>query len=356
MASMSGASQLLRKRDVASLQRQGLEESALERSLGLPQLTAIGVGGIIGVGIFILTGTVAANEAGPGVSLSFFVVVVIKVAIIVLVIGVGVFYVDPGNLSPFLPFGFGGVVSGAALVFFAVFGAEVLSTAAEEARNPQRDLPRALLLSLAIVLVLYFGVSLVLTGMVPFDTLGNDAPVAEAFRAVGLPLMAAIVSVAVFFAVTAVLAFMLQVSRVSFAMSRDGLLPQWFAATHSRFRTPHRATLVIGVVAALAAGFLPLEQLAELVNIGILTAYVIVSAPVLILRYRSPEIERPFRAPLLPLVSLVGVVSCLILIFSLPGATMVRFSIWMGVGIVIYLLYGRRKSLLARGEDGPAPA
>lgn len=460
---MSG---LLRRKDIPTLQRESAGDTGLKRTLGVWSLTAIGIGAIIGVGVFVLTGEVAAANAGPGVSLSFVLAglvsaaaalcyaefasmipvtgsaytysyavlgeifawvigwdllleyalvvpvvaigiagymndllaglglgipdaltagpfeggvinlfavllclfiaglqirgtqesarlnsaaVILKLTIIAAIIAIGIFFVDPSNLTPFLPFGLGGVVAGAGIVFFAVFGYDTLTTAAEEAVNPQRDLPRAVLLSLGVSLVAYILMSLVITGMVPYENLGVPAPVSFAFREAGLPIMGGIVSVAAIAGIISVLfAFMLGAARIWFALGRDGLLPGWFSELHPRYQTPHRTTAILGVITAVFAGLIPLGTLATLVNIGVLSAFVLVCLAVVILRYRSPEMERGFRTPLMPVLPIVGIIGSLVLIYSLGPGTWVRFIIWLGIGFVVYFLYSRHNSVLGR--------
>jgi APA family basic amino acid/polyamine antiporter len=441
------------------------------RVLGLWQLTGIGLGGIIGVGIFVLTGVVAATQAGPAVSVSFVIagiasaaaalcyaefagmipvagsaytysyavlgelvawvigwdllleyslvvavvsigwsgylqallaqlgitfpvwamgaagtgaghvvdvaamagslavaglltlriewgarvntaMVVVKIAAVVLVIAVGLPHIDPANWQPFMPHGFSGVVEGAAVVFFAVFGYDTLTTAAEEARDPQKQLPRAVLLSLAISLVLYIAMSLVLTGLVPSDTLNTPAPVAAAFTAIGLPWVTLLVSAAAVTGIVSVmLAFLLACARIWFAMSRDGLLPTWFAEVHPRFRTPHRPTLIAGALTALVAGFFPIKEVAELVNIGTLSAFVVICLAIIVLRRTRPNLRRSFRTPLVPWIPLAGIGFSMWLLSKLPLVAWERFALWMGLGLAVYFLYGRTHSRLARGAS-----
>jgi APA family basic amino acid/polyamine antiporter len=300
-------------------------------------------------------------------------IVAVKVTVVLLVIVAGVFYVKGANLDPFVPprgstpapgggstttllqdlgvhtgaFGVGGIFTGAALVFFAFIGFDIVATAAEEARNPQRDLPIAIFGSLAICTALYVAVSLVVTGMVPYDHLSLEAPLAEAFRSVGAGGIAQVVSVGALAGLTTVtLILMLGQSRVFFAMSRDGLLPPVFAHVSERFGTPYRTTLVTGVAVAAVAFFVDLQTLAELVNIGTLFAFIVVSAGIVVLRRTRPELPRAFRAPLVPLLPALAVVSSLWLMLNLPGQTWARFGIWMVVGLVVYAIYGRRRSRL----------
>jgi APA family basic amino acid/polyamine antiporter len=460
-------SRLSRRKSVEQLQREAGEGRQFRRVLGLWQLTAIGLGGIIGVGIFVLTGVVAATQAGPAVLIAFVLagiasaaaalcyaefagmlpvsgsaytygyavlgefvawllgwdlllcyalivavvaagwsgyvqallgaagiqlpawaqgaagsgpghafdliasgvalaiallltvrtewgarfntaIVAIKIGGVLLVILAGVSYIEPANWTPFMPFGFSGVLAGAAVVFFAVFGYDTLTTAAEEARDPQRDLPWAVVLSLGIAMVLYLGMSLVLTGIVPSSTLNNAAPVANAFAAIGLRWVMVAVSAAAITGITSVLfANMLAGARIGFALSRDGLLPGWFAAVHPRFRTPHRATLVLGVVTAIAAGLFPLTVVAQLVNFGMLAAFAVICAAVVLLRRARPDLPRSFRVPFVPWVPAVGVVFSLWLLWGLPFGVWAGFAVWMLLGIAVYFSYGIKHSRLA---------
>jgi basic amino acid/polyamine antiporter, APA family len=275
--------------------------------------------------------------------------VIIKIAAVILVIAAGLPYVHTANWRPFMPYGFGGVVEGAAVVFFAVFGYDTLTTAAEEARDPQQQLPRAVLLSLAISLVLYIAMSLVLTGLVRYDTLNNAAPVAAAFTAIGLPWVTLIVSAAAVAGIASVmLAFMLGCARIWFAMSRDGLLPAWFAQVHPRFRTPHRPTLIAGGLTALVAGFFPIKEVAELVNIGTLSAFVIICLAIIVLRRTRPGVRRTFKTPLVPWIPLAGIGFSLWLLSKLSAVAWERFVVWMALGLLLYFSYGRWHSALAK--------
>jgi APA family basic amino acid/polyamine antiporter len=276
------------------------------------------------------------------------VIVVLKLAVIVFVIAAGAGHVQPENWRPFLPFGWSGVVAGAAIVFFAFLGFDAITTAAEETRRPERDLPLGLLGSLAVCTLLYLAVCVVITGMVPLPRIDRAAPLAHAFREVGFGLAAALISLGAIVGLTSVLLVqLLAQSRIFFAMSRDGLLPAWLARVHPRFRTPHVSTLGVGLVVALGAGLTPLTTLVELVSIGTLFAFAIVSAAVLVLRWRQPELRRPFRCPLVPWVPLASIAICLWLMAALPPATWLRFAVWLGLGLVIYALYGRSHSRVA---------
>ena len=459
---------LSRRKSVEQLQQEAGANRDFRRVLGLWQLTAIGLGGIIGVGIFVLTGVVAATQAGPAVTLSFIIagiasaaaalcyaefagmipvtgsaytygyavlgefaawllgwdlllcyalivavvaagwsgyvqallgaagvqlpawaegavgsgpghvfdviaacaalaiallltvrtewgarfntaIVAVKIAGVLLVIVAGAFYIKPEHWHPFMPFGFSGVLSGAAVVFFAVFGYDTLTTAAEEAKDPQRDLPWAVVLSLGIAMLLYLALSLVLTGIVPSATLNNPAPVANAFSAIGLSWIMVAVSVAAITGITSVLfANMLAGARIGFALARDGLIPEWFAGVHPRFRTPYRATLILGVVTAASAGLFPLATVARLVNVGMLGAFVVICGAVIVLRRTRPELKRSFRVPWVPIIPIVGMGFSGWLISGLPGETYLGFIAWMVLGVAFYFVYGLRHSRLAR--------
>jgi APA family basic amino acid/polyamine antiporter len=300
------------------------------------------------------------------------VLVIVKVAAVVFVIAVGAFFVDPRNWRPFAPYGwtgltlFGhtvsggvdaggrpmGMLAGAALAFFAYIGFDSVSTHAEEARNPQRDVPTGIIASLILCTLLYIGVVAVLTGMVRYDQLDVAAPVAEAFGRVGLRWAQVILAVAGVAGITSVmLVTMLSQARILLAIARDGLLPRsFFGAVHPRFRTPWKSTLVTGVFVGALAAFLPIDVLLTLVNMGTLLAFVIVCAAVLVMRRTHPEAERPFRAPLVPLVPILGILSCLLLMFSLPSENWIRLVVWLVIGLGIYFGYGRHHSVM-RGFD-----
>jgi len=476
---MSLIAQLTRHKSIEQLQAELDSRTDFRRVLGLWQLTAIGLGGIIGVGIFVLAGQQAAANAGPAVALSFIIagiasaaaalcyaefsglipvtgsaytygyavlgegvawmigwdllleyalivaavasgwsgyvinlldafgvhlplalrgaqgsgeghvfnliaaivamgvavlltlrtewgarantlVVTVKVVAVVLVIAVGAFYVDPANWHPFVPersvdangvghYGWQGVVTAAAVVFFAVFGYDTLTTAAEEARDPRRDLPRAILLSLGISMTLYIAITLVLTGMVPYTQLGNDAPVANAFQALGMKWIGAAISATAIASIMSVIfAFMLGAARIWFALSRDGLLPGWFAKVHPRYGTPHRPTIVLGAFTALVAGLFPLGEVAKLVNIGVLSAFIVICAAVLVLRARKPDLPRAFRTPWVPFVPVIGILFSIWLLSELAAITWMVFLAWVSLGLLIYLGYGVRHSKLAQ--------
>ncbi|OEV09502.1 amino acid permease [Streptomyces nanshensis] len=478
MAGLWSTQGVLRRKPIENItETEGGSGEQLTRVLNLWQLTAIGVGGIIGAGIFALAGTVANGKAGPAVVLSFLIagvasaaaalsyaefaglipkagsaytygyavlgeiggwfigwdllleytaivavvgigisgyfsflvesagaelpawmlgapgtgdghrvdlfaallclliayllnrgmrsaarfetaVVALKVLVVLLVIVVGFFHVKTANYHPFFPFGVSGAFTGAATVFFAVFGYDAMSTAAEESKDSQRHMPKAILYSLAIAMVLYVLVCLVLTGMQKYTHIDKESGLSSAFQSVGLGAVADIIAVgAIIGILTVMFTFMLGVTRVWFSMSRDGLLPKWFAKTHPTRHVPTRVTWIVGVASAVIAGFLPIEEAAELTNIGILLAFVVVCVAVIVLRYRRPDLPRTFRTPGMPVVPAVGIVFSLWLTTFLAWQTWVRFAVWFVIGLVIYFGYSYRRSELARrqpqnpGED-----
>ncbi|CAM5529050.1 Amino acid permease OS=Streptomyces tendae OX=1932 GN=GUR47_31895 PE=4 SV=1 [Streptomyces tendae] len=252
-------------------------------------------------------------------------------------------------------FGVMGIFTAASVVFFAFIGFDIVATAAEETRNPQRDMPRGILGSLFICTVLYVAVSIVVTGMQHYTELSVDAPLADAFKSTGHPFFAGVISFGAAVGLTTVcMILLLGQTRVFFAMSRDGLLPRFFSHVHPKFRTPYRPTILLGVIIAIVAGFTSLSELAELVNIGTLFAFVVVAISVIILRRTRPDLPRAFRTPLVPVLPIVSVAASLWLMLNLPAETWVRFGIWMAIGFVVYFLYGRTHSRLARGEEAPA--
>ncbi|MFF0493111.1 amino acid permease [Nocardia sp. NPDC004068] len=447
------------------------ESSGLQRALGLWQLTAIGVGGIIGAGIFALAGAVAHEKAGPAVLISFLIagvasaaaalsyaefaglipkagsaytygyavlgepvgwfigwdllleytaivavvaigisgyisflleqldihlpvwmlgapgtgaghkvdlfaallclliaylltrgikaaarfetaVVGIKIAVVLVVIVVGAFYIKGANYHPYFPFGFGGAVTGASTVFFAVFGYDAMSTAAEESVDAKRHMPKAIIYSLVVSMVLYVLVCLVLTGMQHYTEINPKSGLSSAFESVGLSGLGSLIAAGAIVGIMTVLfTFMLGVTRVWYSMSRDGLLPRWFAKTDPVRKVPTRITWIVGIASAVLAGLLPIGQVAELTNIGILLAFVVVCAAVIVLRYRQPDLPRTFRTPLMPVIPLVGIAFSVWLITYLEPVTWLRFAVWFVIGMIIYFAYSRRHSLLARGSE-----
>jgi APA family basic amino acid/polyamine antiporter len=281
-------------------------------------------------------------------------VVIIKVAVVVFFIAFGAFMVNPTNWTPFLPSGFGGVMSGAAIVFFAFIGFDAVSTTAEETKNPQRDLPIGMIASLIICTLLYVLMSGVLTGIRKYtDYLGDSAAVATAMG--GTKWAQALVSAGALAGMTSVLlVFQLGQPRIFMAMARDGLLPQYFARLHSRYRTPYITTIWTGAIVGGVAMLTDIGSLADLTNIGTLFAFALVCIGVIILRRTDPNRRRPFRVPMVPLVPLLGVFMCVALMLSLPILTWLRFFGWLALGIAIYFIYSIRHSRLQHGVDvGP---
>jgi APA family basic amino acid/polyamine antiporter len=291
------------------------------------------------------------------------IIVFVKVAIVFLVIGFGFIYVAPDNWTPFIPentgefgrFGWSGILRGAGVIFFAYIGFDAVSTAAQEAKNPQRDLPIGILASLAICTVLYILMSLVMTGLAPYSELNVADPVYVALAKAGPALswlrffagLGAIAGLA-----SVVLVMLLGQPRIFYAMSRDGLLPPVFGRLHPKYQTPYLSTIITGCVAGVIAGLFPIEILGQLVSIGTLLAFVIVSAGILVLRYRSPNLHRPFRTPFVPVVPVLSIVTCGYMMYGLPGDTWLRLLVWLAIGLLIYFSYGRHHSRAARLETG----
>jgi APA family basic amino acid/polyamine antiporter len=292
------------------------------------------------------------------------VMVAIKLGAVLFVILVGAFYVNPANWEPFAPYGWTatpnpdpqpgsapmvGALAGAAIIFFAYIGFDAVSTQAEEAKNPQRDVPIGIIGSLVICTILYIGVVAVLTGMVPYHELSKDAGVSDAFNKAGLPWARFLVAAAGVAGITSVLLVMLLGSaRILMAISRDGLLWPFVADIHPTFRTPWKAQLLVGLGTAVLAGLFPIEDLVQMTNIGTLFAFAVVCASVLVLRYKDPTHPRPFRVPAAPVVCVIGVLGCLGLMASLPPHNWYRLFGWMAIGLVIYITYGMSHSRLRR--------
>jgi len=280
------------------------------------------------------------------------VMVIVTIAVLLLIIAVGATEVSTSNWDPFFPFGLGGIIGGAALVFFAFIGFDIVATTAEEARDPQRDMPRGILGSLAITTLLYIAVALVMTGMLVYTELNTAAPVADAFEAADRPWASGFIFAGALVALTnTVLILMLGQSRVTFAMARDRLLPGALARTHPRYGTPSRITILIGVLVAILAGVTPISTAAELVNIGTLFAFMLVSAGVLLLRRSEPERPRPFRTPGVPLVPILAIILSAVLIVTLEPLTWLRFLVWMIIGLVVYFFYSRKASLVGQRRE-----
>jgi len=296
--------------------------------------------------------------------------VAVKLVIVLMVIGIGVFFIKEANWHPFAPFGYTGVsffghtifgqtakggeplgmFAGAAIIFFAYIGFDSVSVHSEEAKQPARDVPIGIIASLIICTVLYILVAGVLTGMVPSKDINIDAPVVDAFRRAGLTWMQYLVAFGAMTGITSVLlVMMLSQPRVMLALARDGLVPKgFFGDIHPKFRTPWKSTILTGLFVASMAGLIPLSILAEMTSIGTLFAFVIVCGAVLVMRRTNPNAVRPFRAPFVPLVPILGIATCLLLMFSLPAENWYRLIIWLGIGLVIYFLYGRRHSVMSK--------
>ena len=477
---------LFRRKSVTELQNEAESDHSLNRSLGALALTMLGIGAIIGTGIFVLTGTVAAQNAGPAVVLSFAlagivsifaalcysefaamvpmagsaytygyatlgefvawiigwdlvleyalsattvaigwsgyvvsflgdlgihipphwaaargtmvevaggqpvealfnlpavvivalvtallvvgikesanvnnVIVIIKVAVVIIFIALAAQAVDPQNWHPFIPentghrenFGWTGIVAGAGVVFFAYIGFDAVSTAAQEAKNPQRDMPIGIIGSLLLCTVLYIIVAAIATGVLPYGQLDVPDPIAKVADAAGLGWISTLIKLGAIAGLSSVILVQLMgQSRVFYTMSKDGLLPPFVNKVHPKFRTPYLTSIVTGIAVAIPAGFLSVREAGSLVSIGTLLAFAIVSAGVLVLRVREPGLKRPFRAPLIWFVAPMGVLSSLYLMSALPWRTWERLLIWLAIGLVVYFLYGYKHSKLNRDK------
>ncbi|WP_338824724.1 putative amino acid permease YhdG [Moorella humiferrea] len=462
---------IFRVKSIQELQQEARDNEKLKRSIGTPELIALGVGAIIGSGIFVLTGVAAANYAGPALTFSFIlsgitaglaalvytemaamipvagsaytyayaslgeiiawiigwniileytvasgavaagwsgyitdilrsagitlpaslvnspyngglinlpavlitalmtlvavrgtttsaktnkIIVAVKILAILAFLALGIPRVNPANWRPFLPFGVSGIIHGAAIIFFAYIGFDAVSTAAEEVRDPNKNLPRGIIGSLAISTLLYIAVTIVLTGLVSYTSLNTPSPVTTALMAAGVRGASFIVGSGALAGLTSVLLVTIFAqSRVFLAMGRDGLLPSFFARVHPRFHTPWLTTILVGTFVAIIGGFLPIGIIAELANVGTLSAFFTVALGVLILRYTRPELERPFKVPFMPWTSLATMVCTIYLFFNLPPLTWLRFAVWMVLGLIVYFLYSRHHSLLAKSEENP---
>jgi APA family basic amino acid/polyamine antiporter len=367
----------------ASVVAQGWSTYAvvLLENLGIGWPAALGPGGTVDVLAMLLV-ALLATLITIGIKESMrvnLVLVAVKVFIVLFVIIAGIGFINPANYSPFIPppvpgasavehwyqqpllqaalgleptaFGVSGIFVGAALVFFAYIGFDVVATTAEEARNPQRDLPIGILASLLICTVLYAAVALVITGMVKYDQIDPKAALASAFTSLGKTNYATLISAgAVAGLTTVVLTLLIGASRVVFAMSRDHLLPPVLSKVHPRFQTPYVITVVIGVITMLVAGLTPIGKLEEMVNIGTLTAFIVVSIGVVVLRRTRPDLPRAFRVPFSPALPIASAAICVFLTLNLSIETWLRFVIWMVLGFALYAAYGYRKSRLATGE------
>ncbi len=456
---------IFRKKGI-HLIKEGAESKGLKKTLGATDLVLLGIGCIIGTGIFVLTGVAAAKYAGPGIMLSFVlsglacafaalayaelaalvpvagsaytytyaalgeiiawivgwnlileysvgssavaagwsgyvvgllhsagivlpkaytavpadggivnlpavlialflsmllvrgtkesvtlnkILVVVKLAAVFIFLALAGPKVNVANWSPLMPYGFSGVAAGAAIIFFAYIGFDAVATAAEECRNPNRDLPIGIVGSLVVCTILYIVVAGVLTGVVPYTELNNAEPVAYALRAIGYNMGSALVGTGAIAGITTVLlVLMYGQTRVFFAMSRDGLIPAGICKVHPKYGTPHIITIVAGIAVALIAGFTPIGVIAELTNIGTLFAFVVSAIGVWVLRRTRPDLERPFRCPGVSVVAPLAVLSCGYLMYNLPYETWIRFFIWSAIGLVVYFAYSYRNSVMSK--------
>ncbi|MFD2618549.1 amino acid permease [Terrilactibacillus laevilacticus] len=463
--------ELFRKKSIPYLIKQGQGKSQLSKSLGAFDLTMLGVGAVIGTGIFVLTGIVAATDSGPGIILSFIlsgiacvfaalcyaefasivpvsgsaytysyaafgeviawilgwdlileyglassvvasgwsgyfqgllagfgihipkaissaynpgtgtyvdvlaivivgiitlvllagvkqstrinnIMVLVKIAVVLLFIVVGAFFVKPDNWTPFMPFGFSGVLNGAATAFLAYIGFDAVSSAAEEVKNPQKNMPIGIISSLLICTVLYVAVSAILTGMVPYTDLNVKNPVAFALQVVDQNWVAGFVSLGAIIGITTVLFVMMYgQTRLFFAISRDGLLPKKLSKVHPKRKTPTLTIILTFIMASVFSGLVPLNHLAELTNIGTMFAFIVVAIGVVVLRYTQPNLKRNFKVPFVPVIPLLAVLSCGYLMLNLKSVTWKAFGIWFIIGIVIYFIYSRKHSELNKNAS-----
>ncbi len=282
------------------------------------------------------------------------IMVAIKIAVVLLFLAVGSFYVKPAHWTPFAPNGLKGILAGGAVIFFAYIGFDAVSTAAEETKNPQKDLPFGIFASLIICTILYGAIALVLTGVMPWDQLGVPDPLAAALEAIEAHWFAGLISLGAVVSMTSVLlVFQLGQPRIFFSMARDGLLPPWAAKVHPRFRTPHVTTIITGFLVAIPSLFFNVDEMVSLTNIGTFFAFILVMLGIIVLRRTNPDRARPFRMPLVPWLPLLGIAICLVLMFNLPVKTWILFGVWMAIGLAIYFLYGHGHSRLRHPESTP---
>ncbi len=340
--------------------------------MGLPEMltTAPGEGGVVNLpAVLIILALGVLLATGAKVSAQFNAIMVfVKVAAILLFIAVALFHVNPEYWTPFIPergenalgeisYGWQGIVTGAASIFFAYIGFDAVSTAAEETRNPSRDMPIGILGSLVICTILYMVVALLLTGVVPYPDLNVPSPVSSALLQVGADWASAMVAVGAIAGLTTVmLVLYFALTRIVFAISRDGLLPPFFSRINQRTGSPVRVIVLAGLIMSTVAGFAPLHTIVELVNIGTLGAFMVVCAGVAILRFTKPDLERPFRTPFSPVIPVLGIIGCVYLAVNLSSHTWTRFSIWLLAGLIIYFTYSYRHSHLGQGARTNPPA
>ncbi|SDN88961.1 amino acid/polyamine/organocation transporter, APC superfamily [Methylobacterium phyllostachyos] len=480
------ASGLMGRKSVDSILESGEGEQQLSKTLGALSITAMGIGAIIGAGIFVLTGTAAAQYAGPGIMLSFVlggiacafvglcysemaalipvagssytytyatlgeffawligwdlileyamgaatvavgwsgyvtsilkdvgivipaqfahapgtpidgggtalfnlpavlivalitlllmrgtkesarfnnIMVAVKLTVVVAFIALGWGHVNTANWHPLIPdndgtfghYGYSGILRGAGVVFFAFIGFDAVSTAAQEARRPQKDMPIGILGSLAVCTILYVLVAAVLTGLVPYKELNVPDPIAKGVDVIGIGWFSLLIKLGALTGLTTVILVLLYgQSRIFFTMAQDGLLPKTFSHVHPTYQTPYRSQALIGIAVALVAALVPINILGEMVSIGTLAAFILVCGAVIYLRRTDRHMKRPFRAPAVPVVPILGILSCLLLMVGLPLDTWLRLVIWMAIGLVVYFFYGRKHSVLRRKESNAA--
>jgi basic amino acid/polyamine antiporter, APA family len=332
-------------------------DNALEAvGLGIPDYLRMGPaeGGLVNLPAALIVLVLAALlSLGVRQSARFnAVMVLVKLIAIAVFILVAMSHVQPANWTPFMPFGWSGVMGGAALIFFAYVGFDAVSTAAEEARHPQRDLPIGILVSLAVCTLIYMIVAGLLTAVVAYPSLNVGSPVADVMLRLGYPWAAGLVAAGAIAGLTTVMLVLYYgLTRVFLAMARDGLLPSVFARVNPRTHTPMRVILVSGMLMSTIAGLTPIGEVAELVNIGTLAAFFLVCVGVVSLRYTHPDLPRPFKTPWSPIVPMLGATSCLFLMLNLPLITWLRFLLWLVLGLAIYFMYSRHHSMLATADS-----
>lgn len=281
------------------------------------------------------------------------ILVLIKVSVVIFFIAIAARHINPANWKPFFPFGIGGVFRGAAIIFFAYVGFDAVATAAEEVKNPQRDLPIGIITSLIICTILYIVVSAILTGILPYDQYRNvAAPVAYALLKIGIPWGSALVAIGAVAGITSVcLVTNYGATRIIYSLSRDGLLPKTFSTVNKKYGTPGKTTILVGCITVVLSGFLPVSRLAEMTNIGTLTAFIVVAIAVMLLRKTLPQVERSFKTPWVPVIPIIAIIGCIVLIFSLPRFTQMVFAVWITLGLIIYFSFGRHNSTINDEPD-----
>jgi basic amino acid/polyamine antiporter, APA family len=320
--------------------------STAPRILGLPIIFNLPAFGIVAVITWVvLIGIRETARVNATLAIA-------KLAVIVFFLTLGAMYVRIENWADFAPNGFKGISSAAAIIFFAYIGFDAVSTASEETKNPQRNMPIGIMASLVVCTIIYVAVAIVLTGMTQWNTLGNAEPLAFAFSSRGMQWTAGIIAVGALLATTsALIPYQAGQPRIFFSMARDGLLPSWAAKVHPRYRTPHVTTLLTGLIVALCSSVANINELVELTNIGTLFAFALVAAGIIVLRRIDPDRPRPFRTPLVPWVPLLAIICCVYLMWELPATTWWRFFLWMFAGLLLYVLYGARRSRLRRESN-----